>query len=464
MSDVRALAARWVAALVLVCLASGCAPEPSGPANLVLLSLDTTRRDHLPFYGYAKDTAPRMAGLAEAGVVFEDATAVNTNTAPAHASMLTGRYPMQHGIERNGQRLRDDLPTLAGILAARGYETAAFISGWTLTRHTGLDRGFAHYDQALREERRRAAEHTIDATLAWVEARAAGEAPFFLFVHLFDPHWAYAPPEADAQHFLSGRAFTTSPETRPPGLAADFALSDSEVEEIVARYDGEIAYADRHLGRLLDALAERGLAENTLVVFTSDHGETLHERAWVFDHGSRVYDEQVRIPLVMRLPGAKRAGSRVDAPVSQVDLLPTVLDVLGIAPPPDLPGRSWVPLLDAVSSVDRERPVFAHARPEADRVPEVASPLVPSGLVSMVRVPGAKWIEYPTPDGFRGQLFDLTDDPGETRDVADARPAMVTSLRAKLAAFRRATGSDRKEPAPLTPEVEEALRELGYLR
>ena len=461
----RRIAASLLAA---VCAAPSCscAPEPSAPHNLVVLSLDTTRRDHLPFYGYPRDTAPRMADLAARGIVFDDAVAVHTNTAPAHASMLTGLYPAQHGIERNGERLRGDVATLAGILTADGYATAAFVSGWTLTRHTGLDRGFAVYDQALREERRRDAEWTLAAALPWLDARADDDAPFFLFFHLFDPHHPYDPPEDWARRFLPEGvpSFTLDPGARDPGRAADLALSEAEVAEYVARYDGEIAWADHHLGLLLERLAALGLAERTVVVFTSDHGETLHERAWVFDHGARLYEEQVRIPLVIRLPGDRGAGARVRAPVSQVDLLPTLLELLEIPLPRELAGRSLLPLLEGGPSVDLERPTFAQARPVAERVPELGAPLARTGLVAMVRVPGAKLIEYPLHgrDGWARQLFDLTDDPGETRDVAGERSARLASLRALLLAFRRATEPARSEPAPLTPEIEKALRELGY--
>jgi arylsulfatase A-like enzyme len=460
----RGVAAFGIALAALAALA--CAPDTAPTPNVVLLSLDTTRRDHLPFYGYPRDTAPRMAELAARGVVFEDAVAVHTNTAPAHASMLTGLYPMQHGIERNGQRLRDDATTLAEILADRGYATAAFISGWTLTRHTGLDRGFAVYDQRLHEERRRNAERTLEAALPWLDVRAERGGPFFLFIHLCDPHWAYDPPEPIARRFLPDGAsvFTTAPEARPPGPPADFGLSDAQVAEIVARYDGEIAYADQQLGRLVARLDAHGLAEHTVVVVTSDHGETLHERDWVFDHGARVFDEQVRVPLVIRLPGERPAGARVRATVSQVDLLPTLLDLLEIPVAPEVVGRSLVSLLAAESSIDRERPTFAHARPEATRVPEVAGSFATSGLVSMVRVPGAKLIEYPIEGGWARQLFDLENDPGETRNVAADRPALVAFLHEKLEAFRNSTGAARTEPAPLAPEVEDALRDLGYVR
>jgi arylsulfatase A-like enzyme len=469
MARTRVGAAGVAVLLAVAELATGCGPAapPPAPYPLILLSLDTTRRDHLPFYGYEKDTAPRMAALAERGIVFDDALSVHTNTAPAHASMFTGLYPMQHGIERNGLRLRPDVPTLAEILAAHGYATGAFVSGWTLTRHTGLDRGFELYDQALGEERRRDADATLAAALPWLEARAGEERPFFLFFHLFDPHYAYAPPDEVARAFLPDGAgpFTTDPHARTPGLASDFALDAPQVAEYVARYDGEIAWADRHLGLLLDRLEALGLAERSIVVFTSDHGETLHERAWVFDHGARVTEEQVRIPLVIRLPGDAHAGVRIASPVSQVDLLPTLLEALEIPQLSSGAGRSALPLLGGESPSDRERIAFAHARVVAERVPEIRAALAPAGLVAMVRTRDAKLVEYPlhAGGGFARELFLLEEDPGETRDVAAENPALAARLHEQLEAFRRDTGARRRAPDPLPAEVEDALRELGYV-
>lgn len=429
--------------------------------NVVLISMDTTRRDHLTMYGYEPATTPRLGELAERGVVFENAVAVHTNTAPAHASMMTGHYPGGHGILLNGQRLSDAVTTLGERLGEAGYVTAGFISGWTLTEHTGIDRGFDHYDQELPGDGRRNAEQVVDAVLSWLERDATEDRPFFLFVHSFDPHYPYRPPEEFANRFLpEGEEFRTRPHPRAPGPRGAWPARDRMENRI--RYDAEIAYADHHFGRMIEAIEAHSDRE-TIFIFTSDHGETLDERAWVFDHGGRAYDEQLRIPMVIRMPGNQHAGTRVRSQSSQVDITPTVLAALELPPAEDVAGHSLLGVMAEETPEDLQRPVYALARCEPRRIPELRPMLSDTGLIRVIRLPTIKLIEYPASTGTARQLFDLEADPGELRDLADTRWEMADRLHEHLQSFQGASIPDEEVNVALDAEIEEGLRVLGYL-
>ncbi|HSL19473.1 MAG TPA: sulfatase [Methylomirabilota bacterium] len=470
----KPVALRLLGLAVLVGLGTACAgspsPEPAEARNLLILSIDTLRPDHLGCYGYHRDTSPELDRFAERSAVFEQAVTVHVSTAPAHATILTGRYPGSHGLVRNGMAVAPGVPTLAETLTAAGWATGAFVSGWTLQRHTGLDRGFEVYDDELGPPRagaRRDGGATTDAALRWLRDAVDGGRRFFLFLHLFEPHWPYDPPVGDALRFLPGRYELTT-LSRPVHIDRRLSvnrLSPAERDEYVARYDGEIVVADRLVRRVLDALEELDLARSTVVVVLSDHGETLFEREWAMDHGARPYDEQARVPLVLHLPGDRLAGRRVPDQVSLVDIVPTVADIFALAPPEGVQGRSLLPLAEDPEGERPVLPAFVTARPEPSRVPHIRQPLTTSGLVCAIRMPGVKLVEFPmTRSRWHPELFDLAADPGETDNLAQARFDAALALHGQLEAWRIATASGGDVELPvLDPEVEEALRELGYL-
>ena len=467
-------APRWLGLALAAGLAAACAGPTAtaahGPRNLVLLSIDTLRPDHLGCYGYPRDTSPELDRLAARSVVFDQAITAHVSTAPSHATILTGRFPGSHGLVRNGMALAAGVPTLAELLAAHGRATGAFVSGWTLQRHTALDRGFQVYDDDLGPPRfgaRRDGAATTDAALSWLGAQVTAGRDVFLFLHLFEPHWPYDPPQGYALRFLPGRYQLTT-LSRPVHIDRRLSvnrLTPAERDEYVARYDGEIVVADRLVGRLLDAIEDLGIAESTVLVVLSDHGETLFEREWTMDHGTRPYDEQARVPLILHLPGDRSAGVRVPDQVSLVDVLPTVADLIGLSPPEGVQGRSLLPLAD---NPDADRPVlpaFTTARPEPQRVPHIHAPLSSRGLVCALRLPGLKLVEFPmSRDRWHAELFDLASDPGEQTNLAKARFDATLALHDQLEAWRVATASGGEmAPPTLAPEVEEALKELGYV-
>ncbi|MEW5978594.1 MAG: sulfatase [Acidobacteriota bacterium] len=291
------------------------------PTNVLLVTIDTLRADHLSSYGYHLKTSPRMDRLAEEGVRFEKAYTVIPLTGPSHFSLFTSRYPQEHGARINGVSVPDKAKWifLPQIFKAAGYHNAAYISAWPLTDHlTHLDRWFDVYDEELNRSYQwlnssRYAEDVTPRASQWL--RKKRKEPFFMWVHYFDPHSPY-----DFR-----KAF---PADQPSGNAVPAVeWRDAKMRDRIRSYDSEIAYTDYHLGRLLDTLDELGLRDSTLVVVTSDHGESLGEHGYV-GHGRHLSEAIIRVPLIMRWPGVIPAGRTISAQATLVDLAPTVVDLV----------------------------------------------------------------------------------------------------------------------------------------
>jgi arylsulfatase len=433
-------------------LLAGCGPP--APDGLLLVSLDTTRRDHLSAYGYARETSPALAGLARGAVVFERAFAQETNTNPSHASMFTGLYPHEHGSLDNLHVLDPAALTLAEILARAGFACGGFVSGYTLSERYGLGQGFAVYDADFGGRDRRPAAETTERALAWLDGVRGTR--FFLFVHFFDAHGPYRTPEGYEDLFGEqdpGPALRSVPRYqrrvdargRPIRTLGPYART----------YDASIRFMDDQLARLLDAVD----LDRTVVVVIADHGETLSERYWTLDHGASVFDEQIRIPLVVHAPG--RGAASVDAPVETVDLLPTLLELLAVAgPDPWAVSGRVLPGL-----IDRDPPpratVFASSRTAQARHADRGYALDESRRILTARDARWKLIVYPGVDGTYQELYDLASDPGEERDVAERFPSQRRALQARLDAWL--SGARPARERDVTGEERERLRSLGYV-
>ena len=435
-------------------LAGGCAEPPAEPMSVVLVTIDTLRADHLSIYGYDRPTAPRLAALAARGVVFEDARAPIPETAPACATLLTGLPPAAHGVRGNGRPLGPEPATLAGLLAAAGYSTAAFVSGFPLTaRLSGLDRGFAHYDDLLPDARgrvpgvQRRAPKTTSAALAWLEGRPAG--PFFLWVHYYDPHGDYAPgpPWESAFPGAGGPRLPLEaiPEYQRLGDERDAAA-------YIGRYDGEILHVDSELGRLLDRLEQDDLRDHTLIVLTADHGESLTEHDELFDHGNELYETTIRIPLLVAGPGLT-GGRRVPGLAQSQDLLPTVLELLDRPVPPGLTGHSLAGALRAGASLPA-REVLSEARFQPYRA------LVPGADVGpKLALRDERFTVIARLGSGRIEVYDRDADPGETVDlIVRAGPIEGRDLAAELSAGLRARLEAAAAGRPGAPVLLPALR------
>jgi arylsulfatase A-like enzyme len=442
---------RAVSIALLLTLALGCRQDDAH--DLLFVSLDTVRRDHLPTYGYERDTAPRIDALAKRSVVFDNAFAQHVNTHPSHASMFTGLYPHVHGSMVNGQILRPGPRTLAQILHEAGFRTAAFVSGATMLAVTGLDRGFVNYDDAIAGPRRDGHKTALRA-VEWLRALPEGER-FFLLVHLFDAHGPYEPRAPHTDRF---RAPDPGPalDRIPPYQRRGGPGNEPEVHlnRYVDRYDAAIRYEDDQVGLLLDALD----LERTVVVVLSDHGETLGERYHPLDHGARVFDEQIRIPLIVHAPGLE--PRRVPDLVQTVDLLPTLLELLGVPTPPDLEvqGRSLLPLLAGRQVGPLS--VFSSAVTLPKRY-DRSYRLKPGRQLHSLRTDRWKLIVYPGVEQDYVELYDLARDPGETQDQADAKPQLRDELHARL---RQWLALGRSQTAPeVSPGLRRYLEDLGYV-
>jgi arylsulfatase A-like enzyme/Flp pilus assembly protein TadD len=382
--------------------------------NVLLVTLDTTRADRIGAYGYAAARTPQLDALARRGVLFEQAATTSPLTQPAHASILTGTYPTWHGVRVNGSTaLAQQQQTLAEIYKERGYATGAFVGAFVLDGRWGLNQGFDVYDAAFdlsKYERldlgsvQRPGNLVVDKALGWLEAHASE--PFFAWVHLYDPHAPYDPP---------------------PPFGAEYAGRP---------YDGEVAYADACIGRLV-AAAQARAGDRLVVAVTSDHGEALGAHGEP-THGFFVYQATLRVPLVLAGPGVPR-GARRPGPARTADLAPTLLALAGAEIPPGLDGRD----------------LLAGAAPRE----AYAETLYPRSFgwapLFSYRLGTLKLVEAPRPE-----LFDLGADPDERDDLSARRPAEVARLRQALAAFRGAD-SPGAAPAP-DPEAAERLRALGY--
>ncbi len=432
---------------MMLCLAAACAvvvggavqsqaPQNRAPAggriNILLVTIDTLRWDRVGAYGGRIAATPTLDTLAKDGALFEEAIMQVPLTRASHASILTGLYPFQHGIRDNfAPPLAPEHRTLAEMLKGQGYQTGAFVGSFIVNTQSGLGRGFDEFDDSFEqgakgtafftEYQRRAADVEQRAG-PWIERVARTGSPFFAWVHFYDPHSAYAPPEP---YFTRYKRHL---------------------------YEGEIAYTDEVLGRLLGRLGRLGIRGRTLVVVTSDHGEALGDHGEE-EHGFFIYDATMRVPLLMRLPGSIPAGVRVTSQAQGIDLVPTILDLCGVrAAVSGLPGRSLVP---AIMGKPDANPVAAYS--------ESLFPRLHFGWSELraIRMGGWKYIQAPRPE-----LYDLKRDPAERQDRATADKSRAASLRSRLLVTLGGSVETQlvgNPAAKLDPATLQKLASLGYV-
>jgi arylsulfatase A-like enzyme len=461
------------------------APPTSRHPNVLWISLDTTRADRVGAYGSTSGLTPRLDRLAQEGVLFEDATAPMPLTAPSHTAMLTGLPPHRSGVHKNGVPLPRDTRSLPRDLASDGYATAAFVSGFPLfERSSHLAEHFHHYDdtfdpdeplceavrfsplgnltlRALRKHWKwrepivRSGDLTVDRTLAWLDAQKGDAHPFFVFCHLYDVHGPYTP------HRLGGRPPTLKP-SKFWGLSTSLErlqCIDSAYERnlLAQLYDGGVAFVDEQVGRLLDGLAARGELDDTLVVVTADHGESLGEHAFWYEH-INPYHVETHVPLILRLPHGEHAGQRVKGPVQLQDLDATVRELVGATH--DAPDTSSS-LAGAIErGVVPRRLLFCQSMFGFDNAWFETS--VRDGRFKLLRASTSfqRADSRRVPGG--EQLFDLSADPGELHDLIANAPddARLDELRSALDTFEKACVSVGEDV--LDPEVQANLARLGY--
>jgi arylsulfatase A-like enzyme len=445
-------------------------PAGSGRLNVLLIVIDTARADKFGCYGGTGGLTPQIDRLAAEGVRFEHAAAHAPWTLPSTASLLTSLHPQEHGaggfldlapLAEGGppvvafRGLDGSVETVTEVFRAAGWRTGAIVNVDFLDRGFGLTQGVDDLDAAWYEsnEEVRSATRTTDLALEWLGGRS-GE-PFFLLTHYFDTHAVYAPPAEFRRRFAAPRDREDSGfvfGTREHLLllrAGRLQLEPALIERAERLYEAELAYVDSEVGRLLDGLEAHGLADDTLVVLTADHGEEFLEHGG-FEHGHTLYDELTRVPLVLRLPGHLARGRVVPGTAALIDVAPTLCELAGLAPPAGFVGRSLVGACrgDAVLS---ERPVLAHGN-------FWGQPLVSwrSGRWKLILTPRAA-------GGESLELYDLEADPREQSELARERPALVAELRAEYEAVRaHLAGRAAGAPVELDAEGLRRLQALGY--
>ena len=489
----------------------------AGPPDILLISIDTLRPDHLGTYGYERDTSPVLDSLAARGATFENAFAQSSWTLPSHVSLMTSTYPAVHQVDTERRSLPESIPTLAESLQARGYETTGFVSWIYLAAKFGFARGFDRYDELVpsRELQDSSSKHSVraagivDSVLSWAyghseshdpmrergiredsamgdgesekgkdthrKGSASSRPPFFLFVHFFDPHMDYDPPLADARSFDPAIESTEagSYDALKPyiaGLSADVPpIPEKVIGHAIDLYDAEIRYTDRELGRLLDGLRRLGLLDHAVIVVTSDHGEEFGEHGSMEGHQWTLYDEVLHVPLLVAAPGLDQ-GIRISRIVESIDIAPTLLRWAGIEAPPSYQGRPLQELLTGTPGaradgrsllppVEWEERAFA----ELGRFVIRASLRTPDHkLIYTKDTHGKSRLGVPIEPGF--ELFDLHADPLEHDNLyADDSP-VARQLTDRLRAWAAHRGALPSIVEPqLTAEERERLRSVGYI-
>ncbi|MFZ3263057.1 MAG: sulfatase-like hydrolase/transferase [Terriglobales bacterium] len=436
-----------------VLLAAGTLADAAAHPNIILITLDTVRADRMGFLGSKRGLTPNLDVLASQSVVFTRAYSQVPLTPPSHATILTGTYPQFHKVDGFDVPLAKDLPYAPDILRTNGYRTAAFVGSFALDPQQrfaqGFDRGFDTYDAGFTDWRpgldryhtteRRGADVVAHA-LAWLDHRPEG--PFFMWVHLYDAHRPYDPPEPYKSKYAA------------------------------APYDGEIAYADSAVGGLLKQLRNRGLYESAVIAVMADHGEGLGDHG-EDEHGIFLYDETIHVPLLIKLagsamPGSGSEGERIESRVELVDVLPTILEAVGVAIPKEVQGQSLQELMTAKTRLSSaERPAENVASPGSqafrDRpaYAETDYPRTAYGWSPLRALRTGKYLYVEAP---RPELYDESTDPSAEHNLSLKSVAVSDTLAEQLDAFRQKTGSAGETPRQaLDPQAQERLAALGYV-
>jgi arylsulfatase A-like enzyme/Flp pilus assembly protein TadD len=426
----------WSALVLCFCSAPSFAAAPPRP-NVILITLDTTRADRMGFLGSTRGLTPNLDAMAKQGVAFSRAYSHVPITTASHTTILTGTYPQFNHVNDFGIPISPRLPYLPDLLHQHGYHTGAFVGSLILDpldgTAPGFDRGFDVYDAGFHLRRHgadryksveRRASDVVQHALAWLSRLPDG--PFFLWVHLYDAHDPYDPPEPFKTHYAS----------QP--------------------YDGEIAYADSAVGKLLDALRKHGLYDETMIAVMADHGESLGAHG-ENTHGIFLYDETLHVPLLIKLPLNRAAGKHVETRVGLVDVAPTILQEAGVAVPKEIQGESLLGMMKPVpagsrnaTAIDEDRPAYA----------ETDYPHRAFGWSSLRALRAGKFLYIQAPER---ELYNQTTDPEAARNLAESSKAVADTLGSQLDDFRKKTSQTLVELAKPDPEQAQKLQALGYV-
>jgi arylsulfatase A-like enzyme len=415
--------ARTLAAVVVVL--AGCrnvSDQPTRP-NVIVYLVDTLRSDHLGVYGYNRDTSTALDAFARDAVVFDRAYSPSAWTRPACASLLTGLNPQRHRAMTREDTLGTEIELLSEHLQALDYRTAGVVSNPNVIALWGFDQGFDWFEDVPAATHHARADVVNEAVFRRLNALGVG--PFFLYVHTMDPHGPFDPPPPFDVKYPRHRKRAIRPSRILPGTPR------SIVEDAVSAYDGEIAFTDLHFGRLLDRLKADGLYESALIVFAADHGEELHDHGGG-GHGHTLFQELVRVPLLVKLPANAHAGRRVETSVSLIDVVPTILGLLGVKQPDGLDGIDLLPLVRSEPALTREQPLYMHLDVErADGARHVVRGVLHGAMKYLHRLAPVE----------EEMLFDVEKDPSERDNRLAADPVAAEALARMLDAYAADTAT-----------------------
>ena len=446
--------------------------ESGKGSNVLLITIETLRTDQIGCYGGANNLTPNLDAFAAQGVLFEGMITPVPRTNPSLASLLTGLYPPHHGVRNMNVPLSEDITVLPGILSDSGYKTGAVISHPSLYIKLGFNNGFDHYD--CEWDAHKVAEDTTDTALSWIKSNK--EELFFMWIHYFDPHWFYCPPAEFEEKYATPFDGTwkscrdlditkVSRSTRGE-IVFNNTMSDEEREYIRSLYRGEIAYTDEQVGRLLRELKKLKLTDNLLVIISADHGESLGEHDFYFEHGAYTYDVNIKIPCLVRFPSkhpySQYAGKRIKGQKVNTDILPTILEFLDLPLPENLDGMSLIPSI--VGEEINPRLAFG----ESGKQYFVNNPkrYLPGikGKWYFVRDENRKLICIPNKDNGIWEFYNLESDPKETKNIYDPQEPEIKLLQNELKKWMAmATTVSPPRELEYTPAIRKKLRMLGYM-
>lgn len=438
--------------------------------NVILISVDTLRADHLGCYGYDRDTSPHIDALAEDGIRFANAYASSSWTLPSHVSIMTSLHGVRHQVYHDDERMDPKLVTLAEHFQSRGYPCAAFTGGGFVSPAYGFAKGFDSYDVGSGHVfNQDSADRVFRLVSPWIDRHQ--DRSFFLFLHTYQPHSPYACPmpyktmflndeslfgHADLFYILGGQGNLYKP------------LPDAERQNLIDLYDGEIRYVDdRLIGPLVAQLKAQGLYDRTLIVFLSDHGEEFFDHgAW--GHGHSLYDELLKVPLILKLPRSQHKGMSPDTIVSLVDVMPTLLDAMEWdIPRESLDGRSLFPVFEGKEAEDRMFLSDIGSNILRSHVPKKIA--TNRGRIKLIlneeySLEDLEFFRFAPPRNGRVELFDLTADPAESRSLADGQPSLANDILRWINDFYAGARKAQTRKARIDESVRDQLKALGYIR
>lgn len=456
----------WLLVLTLGLAAFSCSRRTR--PNVVLIIIDTARKDHLSCYGYNRQTTPRIDELAREGVRFEEAEATAPWTLPSVASILTGLNPHRHlagyaGKDpKTGQEgmtfLSQSAITLTEVLFDAKYQTVASFQNPFVDPGFGLNRGFEIYDYFPGDNlRARRAEQVVDWAMAWIEKSRSKRRPFFMVLHLFDPHLAYDPLPEFAAPFTYGYQgkmhppFDLSNDNLEKARKGEITYSDPDRKFIIGLYDGELSFVDYSLGRFFDYLKLKRLYDRSLIIVTSDHGEEFWEHG-SFEHGHTLYQELLSVPLIIRFPQAENQGLVVKEKVSLADVTPSVIAYLGVDSALQASGKSFVKMPGAAIK-PASRPLVA----ELNRFGDPLQALYRDQYKLIINTATGEI-----------KIYDLDKDPAEKKNLFGQKqsypPEIIDQIKGVAAEIKKIESSGKPLPAKISPEVRNKLKSLGYLK